>query len=158
MRARKLDEGLQVLTGLWREDNFAFAGEHYKVEQATINPKPLQSPRIPIWVVGGWPRRGPFRRAAQWDGACLKSYHAEERRWLTIEEFRDCVAYVHAHRASSDAHFDVVIGGETPDDRQQGIDKMHALQEAGATWWLEEPYGWSFEEFHGRIRNGPPRE
>jgi hypothetical protein len=114
----------------------------------------VQSPRIPIWGVGGWPRRAPFRRAAQWDGVCLKSIHAERRNWLTIEEFRDCVAYVRAHRTSHEP-FDIVMSGETSDDRQEAIDKMQSLQEAGATWWMEEPYGWSFEEFQQRIRNGP---
>ena len=82
----------------------------------------------------------------------------ERGKWLTIQEFRDCLAYVQAHRTTTDAPFEVVMGGETPDDRQQGIDTIHALQKAGATWWMEEPYGWSFEEFQGRIRNGPPRE
>ena len=31
-------------------------------------PRPVQSPRIPIWVAGGWPNKAPYRRAARWDG------------------------------------------------------------------------------------------
>jgi alkanesulfonate monooxygenase SsuD/methylene tetrahydromethanopterin reductase-like flavin-dependent oxidoreductase (luciferase family) len=157
VRAKQLDEGLQVLTGLWCEDNFSFAGAHYNLDQVTLHSRPVQPPRIPIWIVGGWPRRPPFRRAAQWDGVCLKSVHAETGKWLTLDEFRTSVAYVYAHRTST-APFDVAIGGETPDDHQQAIAKIRSLQDAGATWWLEEPYGWSFEEFCGRIRKGPPHE
>ncbi len=27
--------------------------------------------RIPIWVGGGWPLKGPAKRATRWDGACF---------------------------------------------------------------------------------------
>lgn len=156
IRAQQLDEGLQVLTGLWHDEPFSFAGKHYQLDQVVLHPKPLQTPRIPLWVVGGWPRRRPFRRAAQWDGICLKSAHANTGAPLTLDEFHESLSYIHAHRTST-TPFDVVMAGETPDDRQKGIDMIASFQEAGATWWMEEPYNWSFEEFHERIRNGPLR-
>jgi Luciferase-like monooxygenase len=68
MRAEKLEEGLEVLNGLWSGETFSFQGKHYQVTDTQMLPKPLQSPRIPIWLAGGWPRRKPLRRAAHWDG------------------------------------------------------------------------------------------
>ena len=67
-RAAKLDEGLDVLTGLWSGEPFSYHGEHFRVEGARFLPRPVQQPRIPIWVGGQWPNRPPWRRAARWDG------------------------------------------------------------------------------------------
>lgn len=156
IRAKKLDEGLAILTGLWTTDAFSFAGEYYQLHQASLTSRPVQAPRIPLWVVGGWPRRPPFRRAAQWDGICFKSINHETRKWLTPDEFQAGLAYVRAQR-TQDTPFDVIMSGETPADHHQGIDTVQPFQEAGATWWVEEGLGWSFEEFRERIRHGPPR-
>jgi alkanesulfonate monooxygenase SsuD/methylene tetrahydromethanopterin reductase-like flavin-dependent oxidoreductase (luciferase family) len=119
VRAKKLDEGLSILTGLWENEPFSFEGEHYTVKDVTLRPKPVQSPRIPLWAVGGWPRRAPFRRAARWDGVCLKGIHLETGEVYTLEEFRDCVAYMWAHR-TSDAPFEIAMSGETPLDWERG--------------------------------------
>ncbi len=157
VRARKLDEGLEILAGLWTGEPCSFTGEHYVLDEVTLQPTPLQSPRIPLWVVGGWPRRAPFRRAARWDGVCLKAIHHETYKPLTLHEFRACLAYVRAQR-TLDTPFDVVMSGETPSDRQQGSEIVRPFAEAGATWWIEGGYGFTFEEFRTRIRSGPPSQ
>lgn len=156
-RAAKLDEGLAVLTGLWSGEPFTFAGAHFALTDVTLPPRPVQSPRIPLWVAGGWPRRGPFRRAARWDGALVKSIHHETRRWLALDDFRDCVTFLRERRGSPGGAFDIVASGEAPDDPAEARAKMTALEEAGATWWTEEGLGWSLDELRQRIRNGPPR-
>ena len=35
---------------------------------ASFEPRPVQRPRIPIWVAARWPNRRPLRRAARYDG------------------------------------------------------------------------------------------
>jgi alkanesulfonate monooxygenase SsuD/methylene tetrahydromethanopterin reductase-like flavin-dependent oxidoreductase (luciferase family) len=52
-RARLLDEGLDQLAAYW-------GGE--------FEPRPVQAPRIPVWVASRWPNRRPLERAARWDG------------------------------------------------------------------------------------------
>lgn len=156
VRAKQLDEGLEILSGLWTKDQFSFTGECYTVNQVTLPAKPVQSPRIPLWVAGGWPRRAPFRRAARWDGVCLKAIHHETHEWLTLDEFRACLAYVRAHRTLH-TPFEVIMSGETPFDQGAGSEMVRPFQEAGATWWVEGGYGFTLEEFRERIRNGPPR-
>jgi alkanesulfonate monooxygenase SsuD/methylene tetrahydromethanopterin reductase-like flavin-dependent oxidoreductase (luciferase family) len=52
-RARRLDEALRRLMEFW-------GGE--------FEPRPVQRPRIPVWVAARWPHRRPVRRAVQWDG------------------------------------------------------------------------------------------
>jgi len=56
---------LEVLVRLWSGETVSFAGRHYRVDQVAFQPTPVQRPRIPIWVAGAWPRRGPLRRAAR---------------------------------------------------------------------------------------------
>ena len=69
VRAAMLDEGLEVLTRLWSGETVSFRGRHYQVDQVAFRPTPVQRPRIPIWVAGAWPRPGPLRRAARFDGS-----------------------------------------------------------------------------------------
>lgn len=160
VRTKKLDEGLAILNGLWTEDIFSFAGDYYQLHEVQLASRPLQKPRIPLWAVGGWPRRAPFRRAAQWDGICFKSIRHGTYERLTLDEFRAALAYVYRHRTQQ-TPFDVIMGGETPLDSQRGSDIVRPFQEAGATWWMEEAYTYlsdsDNEAFRTRIRGGPPR-
>jgi alkanesulfonate monooxygenase SsuD/methylene tetrahydromethanopterin reductase-like flavin-dependent oxidoreductase (luciferase family) len=55
-----LDEGLAILAGLWTGEPFRFSGKHYRVNNVRLLPRPIQSPRIPVWIGGGWPHRRPF--------------------------------------------------------------------------------------------------
>lgn len=158
-RAAMLDEGLAVLVGLWSGEPFSFAGAHYSVREATFRPPPLQWPRIPIWVGGWWPRQGPMRRAARWDGAFPGKLAGGEVGMLTPAEVRAIAAFIGEHRAG-EGPFDLVIAGTTPgDDPNRAAAVAAAYVEAGATWWVES-FGEAATSLDGvreRIRQGPPR-
>jgi F420-dependent oxidoreductase-like protein len=54
-RFERLEEQLQILTGLWGTapgSRYEFSGKHYSLEDSPALPKPVQSPRPPI-IVGG---------------------------------------------------------------------------------------------------------
>lgn len=52
-RLRRLDESLQILRRMWGpEETVSFEGKHYRLKDAVCQPKPLQSPRPPIWIGG----------------------------------------------------------------------------------------------------------
>jgi alkanesulfonate monooxygenase SsuD/methylene tetrahydromethanopterin reductase-like flavin-dependent oxidoreductase (luciferase family) len=53
VRARLLDDGLASLLAYWN---------------GGFEPRPVQRPRIPVWVAARWPHRRPLRRAARFDG------------------------------------------------------------------------------------------
>jgi alkanesulfonate monooxygenase SsuD/methylene tetrahydromethanopterin reductase-like flavin-dependent oxidoreductase (luciferase family) len=154
VRAAKLDEGLEILAGLWRGKPFHFEGRYFQIKKTVFLPPALQSPRIPIWVGGFWPNRAPFRRAARWDGAFpLKTGGTMRRR--DLEEIR---AYVLQHRRST-APFDLVMTGRTPgDDRDKALKVIAPYKAAGLTWWLESLYRVhdSIAGMRRRIRQGPP--
>ncbi|MFW6153451.1 MAG: LLM class flavin-dependent oxidoreductase [Halobacteriota archaeon] len=65
---RRYDEALDVITGLWTGEPFSYEGEHFTVDEAVMQPRPVQEPRIPIIVGGLWPNKQPFHRGARWDG------------------------------------------------------------------------------------------
>lgn len=157
IRAEKLDEGLEVLKGLWSGEPFSFQGNHYQIDEVTLLPKPFQSPRIPVWLAGGWPRHKPLRRAARWDGIYLMAANQVTGEFLTPEEIREIVTYVKTYREA--AHpFDVAVNGELSPDPGQRAEMIQRYSEAGATWWVEvEVPGQSFEEYRERIQQGPPR-
>jgi alkanesulfonate monooxygenase SsuD/methylene tetrahydromethanopterin reductase-like flavin-dependent oxidoreductase (luciferase family) len=49
-RILQLREALQIINLLWTEDRPSFDGEFYRIKETMFLPKPVQSPRIPIWV------------------------------------------------------------------------------------------------------------
>ena len=51
-RYARTAEWLEVVNGMWREPEFSFAGEFYRVEGAVMEPKPLQSPRPRLYAGG----------------------------------------------------------------------------------------------------------
>ena len=156
-RARRLDEALEVLAGLWTGEPFSQEGEHFRVSDVTFLPKPVQSPRIPVWVAGVWPGKAPFRRAARWDGAFPIKFGAGGPEPITPDDVREIRAYVAEYRRS-DAPFDIIVVGYTPGDHP-GRDIVARLEEAGATWWLEglDPWRGPLDEMRARLRAGPPR-
>jgi len=137
-RAEMLDEALDIIVGLWGGQLFSYDGKHYQVRDLTFLPTPVQQPRIPIWIGGGWPLKGPTRRAAHWDGSCMyrHSYGESWRDW-TPADLRAFKADIAQWRDVA-APFDIAVGG-----RMRGTDwaqeraLIGSLAEAGATWWVE---------------------
>ena len=61
-RVAMFREQLEVVHRLWTEERVDFRGEHYVLEDAPAQPKPLQEPHPPI-LVGGSGRRGTLEPA-----------------------------------------------------------------------------------------------
>ncbi len=169
VRARMLDEGLQVLAGLWGsspERPFSFEGEHYKVRDARFSPAPVQEPRIPMWVAGTWPRKAPLNRALKWDGYFPMMLDEQGNiAEMTPSHIREISTYIKDHR-DSDTPFDIILGGATPgDDPARGAEIVAEYEAAGLTWWHESitpdrwggwSYPWPLEQMRERILQGPP--
>ncbi|WP_186629231.1 LLM class F420-dependent oxidoreductase [Rhodococcus sp. BP22] len=52
-RLGRLDEGVQILRQAWTTGSATLDGKYYRVDEARVWPKPLQSGGIPIWIAGG---------------------------------------------------------------------------------------------------------
>lgn len=159
-RAALLDEGLDILTGLWSGEPFRYDGKRYHLDEMTFMPAPVQTPRIPIWVVGAWPSEKSMRRVLKYDGLLPNVLRKDGASGeITPEDIRAMATYVREHREAS-TPFDIVMEGETPgDDLAQAAEQVRPYAEAGATWWNESmwPAGGEPERVRARIRQGPPR-
>ncbi|MGY5881899.1 MAG: TIGR03560 family F420-dependent LLM class oxidoreductase [Candidatus Thorarchaeota archaeon] len=49
-RVLQLREAIQIINLLWTEHRPSFEGEYYSIKETMFLPKPVQKPRIPIWV------------------------------------------------------------------------------------------------------------
>jgi len=103
-RAALLDDGLQRLSELW-------AGE--------FEPRPVQQPRIPVWVAARWPNRRPVRRAVRWDGLFPIELPGPDALAELAQEIRDA-------RGDSTG-FDIVAEVNPGEDPEPWV-------RAGATW------------------------
>lgn len=157
VRAELLDEALRIVTGLWTGEPFSFSGRHFEVGEIVFQPTPVQRPRVPIWVGGVWPRRGPIRRAARWDGAMLGWKVGPEGKDVEMEpeDLRALVEEVRRQRGSLDG-YDFVMGGRErgPDD-DADLEHLRAMAAAGATWWVEWVAPCSTEDALRRVTRGP---
>jgi len=161
VRAQLLDEGLEILTGLWSGKPFSYEGEHYRLEEMIFLPPPVQRPRIPIWVVGAWPSKKSMNRALRYDGLlAAKVSGTAAQPGVTLEDIRAMKEYVEENR-KTDATFDIVWEGETPgEDPERAASMVRPFAEAGVTWWMEAmwfpPNG--PEDLRRRLAQGPPHD
>ncbi len=51
-RGKMTDEQLEIISRLWTEEHISFNGQFYRFQDLAFYPKPIQQPRIPIWVGG----------------------------------------------------------------------------------------------------------
>src|SRR4051812_10475683 len=156
-RAELLDEALDIIAGLWSGERFSFEGRHFQVRDLTFLPRPVQQPRIPVWVVAAWPREKSMARALRWDGLLPNTMnHDGSFRETTPEDVRAMRAYVQERRTEG-GPFDIIMEGATPgDDPARARATVGPFEEAGATWWIESrwtgPNG--PEEIRRRLRQG----
>ena len=64
-RIAMLDEGVQIMTQMWRDGTATLDGRHYQVDGAICRPLPLQDNGIPLWIAGGGEKK-TLRIAAQY--------------------------------------------------------------------------------------------
>ena len=130
-RAEMMDEGIDLMRALWAGAP-SFHGSYYDYEiehndLAEVG-RPVQD-RIPIWVVGIWPRLKSMRRVLKCDGIIPGQAGAPAdvramRAWLTEQ--------------GAPAGLDILAEGETPPgDHSAAWAPVEPWAEAGCTWWME---------------------
>jgi len=137
VRAQLLDESLRILTGLWSGKPFSYEGGHYRLEEMTFLPRPIQSPRIPIWVVGAWPSHKSLDRALRYDGVIATAVGDSPDSPIGDEEtVRAIKAYAEERRPPGEP-LEIIWEGETPgDDPERAVSMVRTYARAGATWWI----------------------
>ncbi len=153
-RADMLDEGLTILDGLLSGEPVTHRGQHYSVEGVSLTPRPIQRPRVPIWI--GGESAPALRRAARWDGwlAPATSHDGTATMAKSPERIAEMVAEIRRHR-TADTPFEVAIDGYS----EAGDPALpRAYGAAGATWWLESIHDvrGQPDEMMARVKAGRP--
>jgi F420-dependent oxidoreductase-like protein len=146
-RLAMLDEGVQIMRQAWADGIASFAGEHYQVDGAICQPKPLQDGGIPFWIAGGGEKK-TLRTAARYaaytnfdgtlDGFRQKSQVLEQHCKDLGRDFGEIVR---------SANYNVVIGHD-----QAEVDaRLAAIEERARPHLSPEVLAASIQG----LRNGP---
>jgi alkanesulfonate monooxygenase SsuD/methylene tetrahydromethanopterin reductase-like flavin-dependent oxidoreductase (luciferase family) len=183
-RAELLDEGLDVLAGLWSGEKFSYQGSHFTVDPVRFTPTPVQRPRIPVWVGGVLPAARPIARAARWDGMVPIRFAGGSLVRPSAEDIAGTAATIAAARGASPApagsasarraaaggaaagptagpaaDYDMVVWAEIAAEPAEVPEIAVPYQASGVTWWIEtakpEPRWW--EGVQERVARGVPR-
>jgi probable F420-dependent oxidoreductase len=90
-RGAQFVEMLKLINLLWTEENVSFDGPRYAIKDFTLEPRPIQQPRPPIWL-GGWGKLA-IKRAAVLGDAWLPGPTAK------LEKLLEAQGRYHAHLA-----------------------------------------------------------
>jgi alkanesulfonate monooxygenase SsuD/methylene tetrahydromethanopterin reductase-like flavin-dependent oxidoreductase (luciferase family) len=136
--AEMLDEGLEVIDRLWTGQPVGFAGKHYRLDDVQLTARPVQEPRIPIWIGGNMLVPAVRRRILRWDGSCAYKGSTDAPQQITPDDVRALLA--------ERGDFDVKVSGGDPG----------AFAAAGATWWGRWIPPLPVDETVAIVRSGPP--
>jgi alkanesulfonate monooxygenase SsuD/methylene tetrahydromethanopterin reductase-like flavin-dependent oxidoreductase (luciferase family) len=160
-RAARLDEGIDLIRTLW-DGGTSYHGEHYQYDTGRLDltaaARPVQA-RVPLWVVGVWPRPKSLRRALRCDGI-IPQYDLDGRE-PGPDDARALAGWLVGHEAKPG--FDIVADGETPaQDRAAAAAVVGPWADAGCTWWLETRWEMPHDsaermsQVRERLAAGPP--
>ena len=69
VRIAQMEEAIQVVLKMWSEPRATFHGKYFHINEAILEPKPLQKPHPPV-MIGGSGEQLTLRAVARWADAC----------------------------------------------------------------------------------------
>src|SRR5215813_8005522 len=69
VRIRQMEEAVRLILAMWTEKRTTFQGKYFRVEDAILEPKPVQKPRPPV-MIGGGGEQLTLRAVARLADAC----------------------------------------------------------------------------------------
>lgn len=163
-RAELVDESLDIITGLWHGQPFNYSGKHYHIRETKfmLPPAPIQKPRIPIWIVGAWPKPKSMHRALKYDGILPTIVQPDgSLARPRVEDIRKITEFIRAKRTVK-KRFDIIAEAEKSANPQR---QASEFAKAGATWLIDSMWSQTDKMFTRagkskvlkKIRQGPPR-
>jgi alkanesulfonate monooxygenase SsuD/methylene tetrahydromethanopterin reductase-like flavin-dependent oxidoreductase (luciferase family) len=88
-RGGRMDEALEIVSRLWREDSVDFAGVHFRFSGVQIAPRPAQA-ELPLWIGGS--SKAAIRRTATWGTGWQGGIDTPEGAGRTIAAIKAALA------------------------------------------------------------------
>ncbi|MCH8108903.1 MAG: LLM class flavin-dependent oxidoreductase [Chloroflexi bacterium] len=157
-RAPRLEEGIIILRKLWTEESVTYEGRFYKLEEAFVEPKPVQNPP-PIWVIGNPRLRGGQPNVIERN---LRRVARLGDGWMTTawppEDFAELRGRIFEYAKDYDRSFDdlpcaLYYNININDDREAAIEESQKYLEEYYT-----PQKYSRETVEGWVACGPPQQ
>ena len=157
-RAPRLEEGIIILRKLWTEESVTYDGRFYKLEEAFVEPKPVQNPP-PIWVIGNPRLRGGQPNVIERN---LRRVARLGDGWMTTawppEDFAELRGRIFEYAKDYDRSFDdlpcaLYYNININDDREAAIEESQKYLEEYYT-----PQKYSRETVEGWVACGPPQQ
>ena len=99
-RIRQMEEAVELILKMWTEPRTTFHGRYYHVEDAILEPKPVQKPRPPVMIAGGGEQM-TLRAVARLADAC-------NFVGGTIAEIRNKLAVLRRHCEAAGRDYDTI--------------------------------------------------
>ncbi len=165
-RYQRFVEGVEIVKRLWTEDHVSFEGIAFRLKDVTIDPKPLQRPRPPIWIAAN--TDAAVKRAAGiGDGWMIGPHSAiEELQW----QVQLCRTAWHDASKSGVPALPIIRETFVAASRNEAVEKarpcLEQLYRAIYVQWkqnqaMNDPneLGWAFDKLaKGRFILGSPSE
>jgi alkanesulfonate monooxygenase SsuD/methylene tetrahydromethanopterin reductase-like flavin-dependent oxidoreductase (luciferase family) len=69
VRIAQMEEAIQLTLKMWSEPRATFNGKYFHINEAILEPKPVQKPHPPV-MIGGSGEQLTLRAVARWGDAC----------------------------------------------------------------------------------------
>jgi F420-dependent oxidoreductase-like protein len=69
VRIAQMEEAIQLVLKMWSEPRATFHGKYFHIDEAILEPKPVQKPHPPV-MIGGSGEQLTLRAVARWADAC----------------------------------------------------------------------------------------
>ena len=69
VRIAQMEEAIQLVLKMWSEPRATFHGKYFHIDEAILEPKPVQKPHPPV-MIGGGGEQLTLRAVARWAQAC----------------------------------------------------------------------------------------
>lgn len=165
-RFQRFTEGVEIIKRLWTEDHVSFSGEAFTLADVSVDPKPLQKPRPPIWLAAN--TDAAVERAAKLgDGWLIGPHSAIDELQRQIELCRR--AWSGANKAGT-PELPIIRETFVAKTRKEAIEKarpcLEQLYRGIYVKWkqneaMNDPseLGWAFDKLaNGRFILGSPAE
>ncbi len=145
-RGKRTDEGLEIISRLWRGETVTLDGEFFQYDGVRISPLPVQK-ELPLWIGGS--SQAAIRRTVKYGTGWQASFEAPEQAGETVAAIKQ--GMIDAGREFEDDHFgtginfrfgkwedDVVVRAAERFERVGGRDSRNSFAVGGAAEILEK--------------------